>query len=157
VGALLLGDVPENRSQGDTYLDRLVKYIPTEIIALYLGATNVVPHTAKSNEMIALWVIAALTAICTPIYMYYATKEPDQPTLWSQIVISSIAFPVWVFAIGGPFQVTWPNWYPDNKWIAAIVISFATFLLGIYQPTDSPPDHRKPKMDEVTVTSVVGD
>ncbi|HEX4309900.1 MAG TPA: hypothetical protein VHZ25_07715 [Acidobacteriaceae bacterium] len=135
-GALFLGAAPDNQNRGDDYLDRLVKYIPAEIIALYLGASNVVPHSGRKNEVIALWVIAVLTTICTPIYMRYATKDwKTQPTLWSQVIISSIAFPIWVFAMGGPFEATWPNWYPNNKWIAAIVISFATFLAGIYQPT----------------------
>ncbi|HEY1502375.1 MAG TPA: hypothetical protein VGF88_22555 [Acidobacteriaceae bacterium] len=146
-GALFLGAAPDNQNRGDDYLDRLVKYIPAEIIALYLGASNVVPNTVWKNEVIALWVITAVTTICTPIYMRSATKDfKTQPTLWSQVIISSIAFPIWVFAMGGPFEVTWPHWYPNNKWIAAIVISFATFLAGIYKPDTKPPtDPNAPK------------
>jgi len=152
--SLWLGPAPakESAGQGESYVERLIKYIPSEIIALYLGASNVVPHSAK-NEKIALWVIAGLTAACTPVYMYYATREPNEPTLWSQIIISSIAFPIWVFAIGGPFEITFPSWYPDNRWIAAIVITFATFLLGIYQPagpvTDKPVKENAPSAPKV--------
>jgi len=119
----------------DDYLDRLVKYVPAEIIAVYLGATNVVPINDPSRWM-ALWVIAGLCVVCTPIYMYVATKQDGQPTLWSQIVISSIAFPVWVFAIGGPFRVF--SWYEEKQWIAAIAITFGTFLTGLYKPAPSP-------------------
>jgi len=125
----------------DDYLDRLLKYIPAEIVALYLGVTNVVPVTYVPGKTppekdpgywLALWIILALTAICTPIYMYFATREEGQPTLWSQIVISSIAFPIWAFAIGGPFQQF--HWYEGKRWIAAVVISFSTFLLGLVKP-----------------------
>ncbi len=115
----------------DGYIDRLVKYIPTEIIALYLGATNVVPFKDPSRWT-ALWIITGLCVVCTPIYMYVATKSEGQPTLWSQIAISSIAFPVWVFAIGGPFRLF--SWYDEKQWVAAIVITFGTFLAGLYKP-----------------------
>jgi hypothetical protein len=122
-------------AESDGYLDRLLKYIPTEIIALYLGATNIVPST-DSSYWTALWIIAALTALCTPIYMYFATREEGQPTLWSQIVISSIAFPIWVFAIGGPFRHF--SWYNEKHWIGAIAISFSTFAMGIHKPKQAP-------------------
>lgn len=118
-------------ASGDDYIDRLVKYIPTEIIALYLGAINVVP-AKDSSRILSLWIIAALCLICTPVYMYYATRKKGKPTLWSQITIGSIAFPIWVFAIGGPFAYL--SWYDDKRWIAAIVVTFATFIAGIYKP-----------------------
>jgi hypothetical protein len=138
--ALILGVSPKPVAYATTshlsiepegYLDRLVKYIPAEIIALYLGASNVVP-TQDADYHLALWTIAGLTTIATPIYMYFATREEGQPTLWSQIAISSLAFPVWVFAIGGPFESF--DWYAQKRWIAAIVITFATFIAGIYKP-----------------------
>jgi hypothetical protein len=119
----------------DGYLDRLVKYIPAEIIALYLGAANVVPSTDPSFHA-AIWIIAILTTLCTPIYMYFSTRETGQPTLWSQIVISSIAFPIWVFAIGGPFRFF--SWYEQKRWVGALVITFFTFLLGSYNPSPTP-------------------
>jgi hypothetical protein len=119
--------------EGDDYLDRLVKYIPSEIIALYLGVTNVAP----ADHWRALWIITILSVVCVPIYMYYATLSAGKP-LWSQVLISSIAFPIWVFAIGGPFRY-FHNWYPQNRWIAAVIISFSTFLLGVYKPKAAAP------------------
>lgn len=118
----------------DDYLDRLVKYIPSEVIALYLGVTNVAP----ADHWRALWIITVLATACVPIYMWYATQSAGRPTLWSQILISSVAFPIWVFAIGGPFRY-FHNWYPQNRWIAAVIISFSTFLLGVYKPKATPP------------------
>jgi len=122
-------------AESDGYLDRLIKYIPAEVIALYLGATNVVP-TTDSSYWSALWIITVLTALCTPVYMYFVTKADHQPTLWSQIIISSVAFPIWVFAIGGPFRHF--SWYNEKHWIAAIAISFGTFAIGIHKPKPAP-------------------
>lgn len=115
----------------DSYLDRLVKYIPSEIIALYLGVINVVP-TQDSSYWFSLWIIAIVTTIITPIYMYFATSEPGEPTAWTQITVSSVAFPIWVFATGGPF--TQFSWYKDKHWIAAVILTFSTFLIGIHMP-----------------------
>jgi hypothetical protein len=116
----------------DGYIDRLVKYIPSEIIALYLGVANVVPVTDPSYHL-ALWIVFGAATVCTPIYMYFVTQAADEPTLWSQIVISSIAFPIWVFAIGGPFRFL--SWYEGKHWVAAVVLTFATFLAGIHRPS----------------------
>ena len=115
----------------DGYIDRLLKYIPAEIVALYLGVTNVIPPPLKAHRA-ALWVVSVISALCVPLYMYLSTHKPNQPALWSQIVISSIAFPLWVFAIGGPFALH--PWYDNYRWIAAVTICFATFLFGLYAP-----------------------
>jgi hypothetical protein len=129
-----------NKSGGDGYIDRLLKYIPAEIIALYLGAANVVPVSDPSHphqQEIATWAIAALAALATPLYLYITTRKKGAPNVWSQIIIGSIAFPVWVFAIGGPFEMSWPSWYRQERWIGAIVIMFGTFLAALYEPDES--------------------
>src|SRR5271163_3714712 len=61
-GSLMLGgppstiteNAPESRAgaaQPDDYIARLVKYIPAEIIALYLGIANVIPTTDPSYKL----------------------------------------------------------------------------------------------------------
>lgn len=128
-----IGGVP---SQGpDGYIDRLLKYIPAEVIALYLGVINVIP-APQSDHKTALWVVSTISALCVPLYTYLATQKPHHGALWSQIVISSVAFPLWVFAIGGPFEQC--DWYVNYRWVAAVTICFATFLFGLYMPSPAP-------------------
>lgn len=115
----------------DGYIDRLLKYIPAEVIALYLGVTNVIPPPLHDHRK-ALWTVSVISALCVPPYMYVSTHNAARRTLWSQIVISSVAFPLWVFAIGGPFAQY--RWYENYRWVAAVIISFATFLFGLYVP-----------------------
>ncbi len=121
--------------QPDGYVDRLLKYIPAEVIALYLGVINVIPAPQADHKR-ALWVVSALSALCVPLYTFLATRKPHHGALWSQIVISSVAFPLWVFAIGGPFEQC--RWYVDYRWVAAVTICFATFLFGLYMPAPAP-------------------
>jgi hypothetical protein len=47
--------------------------------------------------------------------------------------LARVAFPVWVYAIGGPFELSFSG-YKQERWIGAIIIMFGTFLAGLYQP-----------------------
>jgi hypothetical protein len=137
VAGPLTRDVPERGlpvvvvTPPDGYIDRLLKYVPAEIIALYLGVTNVIPPPFHSHRR-SLWVVSVISALCVPFYMWMSTREPARKPLRSQIVISSVAFPLWVFAIGGPFAQY--GWYENYRWVAAVIITFTTFLFGLYLP-----------------------
>src|SRR5215468_647246 len=94
------GATPAASNAGDDYLGRLLKYIPAELIGLYLAARGVVPATERNIDRI-LWIVAAMTWLLVPIYLYFATSRNRQTALWWQIVLGTLAFPVWLFAIGG--------------------------------------------------------
>ena len=134
---LMLGDAPLVDTsqvpgiQPDDYVSKLAKAIPAEVIALYLGVINAVPVKDPSYKT-AVWTVAAVTALCTPLYMYLATREAGKPTSWPQIWIATGVFPIWVYATGGPFTTL--SWYEDKHWVGAIVLSFVTFLAAAYRP-----------------------
>jgi hypothetical protein len=134
-GGSAMGSAGAATGKGDGYIDRLIKYIPAEIIALYLGVVNVIPSPLGSHKN-ALWTVSAISAICVPVYMYLSTRQDGHGALWPQVVISSAAFPLWVFAIGGPFAQY--SWYDGYRWVGAVVICFATFLFGLYVPAPAP-------------------
>jgi hypothetical protein len=143
------GSSASDTGKGDGYIDRLIKYIPAEIIALYLGVVNVIPSPLGSHRN-ALWVVSVLSAICVPVYMYLSTRRDGQGALWPQVVISSVAFPLWVFAIGGPFAQY--SWYDGYRWVGAVVICFATFLFGLYIPAPAPAKRDAPSPPPVPAT-----
>jgi hypothetical protein len=47
-----------------------------------------------------------------------------------QVILGTIAFAVWVFALGGPFVLL--PWYKAN--IASLVLMFVTFGFGLIDP-----------------------
>jgi hypothetical protein len=115
----------------DDYLGRLVKYVPAEIIALYLTVAGVIPPDATGRpRTTALWVVFFACLALVPVFTWVATTRHGRPPLTAQVVISTLAFPIWVFAIGGPFASL--AWY--QPWIASVVLAFATTLMGLYQP-----------------------
>jgi hypothetical protein len=123
---LFLGEYAE------PYLGRLIGYIPSEMVALYLFSTGMAASGTRSShsKLLAYWVIFALVWVLTPLYMMFATKTKSKPPLRPQVILASLAFPVWVYATGGPFALC--NWY--RGWVASVVLAFVTVIFGMYRP-----------------------
>jgi hypothetical protein len=115
---------------GDDFLGRLVKYIPAELVGLYLAVRGVIPRDA---EPAVLWGVAMLSWIFVPVYFWFATTRDHERPLKEQILLATIAFPIWVFAIGGTPVTSWP-WYAAHQYVASIVLMFATVAFGLKQP-----------------------
>ncbi len=112
---------------GDDYLGRIAGYIPAEIIGLYLATSRAIP---AGEPQIASWIVFGINCLFVPLYFIFATARGDKKPLWPQVVLASIAFPVWVFAIGGPFEPL--GWY--RNWMASITLAFTTVGFGFYKP-----------------------
>src|SRR2546430_1233952 len=81
----------------DDFLGRLVKYIPAELVGLYVAARGVIPKTAEPS---VYWAVAGVTWLFVPVYFWFVTTRNKQKPLKTQILLATIAFPIWVFAIG---------------------------------------------------------
>src|SRR6266536_5891333 len=85
----------------DAYLDRLVKYIPSEVIATYLSLDLI---CRSAIEMWPGWLVLGFGCLATPVYLS-KISEVRKPV---QLLVSTLAFCVWVFALGGPFlRLSW--------------------------------------------------
>jgi len=112
--------VPER----DNYLSRLVKYIPAEVVALYL---TIDPLLRKGYPQELQWALLLFGLVVTPFYlMRLGNVRKTQ-----QLVISTLAFAVWVFAIGGPFGAL--DWYIKYPACPAIAVSVYTFLVPLIE------------------------
>ena len=82
----------------DTYRERLIKYIPVEVIVLFVaayGMTYAVLGTGPFFPQIARWIFL-VGLIGTPLYLWRAGQVTDPV----QLFISTLGFVVWVFALG---------------------------------------------------------
>jgi hypothetical protein len=114
---------------GDDYFGRLAKYIPAEIVALYLATKGVVP-AAEPDRITILCVIFWVCLVLTPIYLAVTTREGAKGPLWVQVILATIAFPVWVLAVGdGCFALP-----KGRAFIASLVLMFVTFIFGLIKP-----------------------
>ena len=97
------------------FLENLVKLIPAEIIALYAVLSGFVPEDLTGQLFITIPLF-----VLTPFYMYFAMKVSKV----GQIAISSVAFAVWLFAIGGPFAYF--PWY--EAWMGGALLALYTLI-----------------------------
>ncbi len=108
----------------DDYLTKLIKYIPSEIIALYITLFGIAT-TAKTEipfELIT-WLIFLIGVIGTLLYLWRIAKV----TNWLQLSISTISFVIWAFALGGPFANL--SWY--HPVYGALILPVYTFFIPI--------------------------
>jgi hypothetical protein len=110
----------------DDYLTRLLKYIPAETVAIWTVLSGIIigAGSAIATEPV-MWLIFIAIAILTPLYLWRITKV----TNGLQIGISTVAFVVWVFALGGPFALY--TWY--NPIYGALLLPIVTFAIPIVQ------------------------
>lgn len=110
----------------DEYTSRLLKFIPAEVVAVYLALDGVVKAAASQLPHKTLWVVFLVLLIATPLYLWRVAKVTKK----AQLVVSTVSFAVWVFTLGGPFAGL--SWYQPAY--GAMLLPLYTFLIPvIYQ------------------------
>ncbi len=110
----------------DKYIDRLFKYIPSELVAGYIFVLGVMQKLTEKGEIgVFQWGIFAIFCVLTPLYLLRIQKVKKI----SQHVISVLSFIVWVFAIGGPFALY--SWY--NPVYGEVLLPLFTFGIAIWE------------------------
>ncbi|MDY6805072.1 MAG: hypothetical protein SXA11_14870 [Cyanobacteriota bacterium] len=88
----------------DGYFDKLIKYIPTEIVGAWIAITGLIKSSSDVPAETILWVLFIVFIGLTVVYIGKQTAERNKPPATMQIAISTGAFIVWVFALGEPFS-----------------------------------------------------
>jgi hypothetical protein len=119
----------------DNYVDRVVKWLPAEVVAFWLAIDTFVRSSTTAPDQLSLrrmMLFVALIAgtVATPVWM----RRVRAIKKWDQLAISTAAFPLWVFASGGPFA-TW-DWYDTTgQTIAGFSLILFAFAATTYQPS----------------------
>ena len=106
-------DIPESHFQ--LFLMNLVKLIPAEIVAMYIILQTMVPAT-----LVGYLFISVPLFILLPFYLIYAMKIKRV----DQIALMTVAFVIWIFALGGPFIFF--AWY--EPWMASVLLAMFTLV-----------------------------
>ena len=109
----------------DSYTDRLTKYIPAEVVALYLTIDALV-RSSPHFPVALYWAVFLFCLFGTYLYLWRIEKVRKK----LQLHISGSAFVVWVFAIGGPFAHL--GWY--DPIYAGILLPMFTFSVALIEP-----------------------
>ena len=124
-------------STEDDYITKLLKYIPVEILGAYLFMQSVVNSNVTTRHAHAIWLLCLL--IGAGIFTYAYDRWVLSIIRPAQLLMSVLAFAVYVFAMGGWFATT--GWY--HQWYASIAVPTFVVLVGIMPvkplPTSAPP------------------
>lgn len=114
----------------DSYRDKLIKYIPAEVVSFYISADLLIRNSTSTtpNKQLFDWVVFGFLLLMTPVYLC----KLQGVKRWFQLFLSTLAFAVWVFAMGGPF-LHW-EWIVDNRIVGGLVLMAYTFVIPLIDP-----------------------
>ncbi len=110
----------------DTYLSRLLKYIPSEIVMVFISIEGVLRSTFASNPKRledGLWILSGVLLALTPIWLWRVMRVKKL----SHLFLSTLSLAVWMFAMGGPFTTF--DWYHPS--LGAVTLPLYTLLVPI--------------------------
>jgi hypothetical protein len=146
--------VRENVRSADDYLQKVVKYIPAEVIAIYAAGMGAIEASFESSCLMLKWygsVWFLLLLVLTPLWMMFALRETDSAGLVIrppafQIATACFAYAVWAYAQGTGVVI----WLGDDcstpgvenliykPAIGSLMLMLTTFLIpileGIFNP-----------------------
>lgn len=120
-GAANKGETP------DTYADKVVKYIPSDVVAAWVPVSGIVRGAASDiNATVVMWVAFVVGVVVTAAWTWKQTRVAGMTTPTKQILISTCAFGVWVIALGAPFNL--------NPVIGSLLLIGYTLVVGLFDP-----------------------
>jgi hypothetical protein len=99
--------MPREIKEDQNYKDKLLKLIPSEIVAAYLVILGILSNeeiTIQETNITAIvhWVVFGFILLLTPVYL----RKFQNVMKISQLVLTSVSFIIWSYSLGGPFSVS---------------------------------------------------
>ena len=122
--------------QENSFLQVLLKLIPSEVIAVFIFVQGVMPGK--------LWPHLIMTVVLiglTPLYLSMAAGVKSR----TQLVLSTLSMMVWIYAMGtGPLRFVRPPYY--EPWHGAVLLAVWTLVppMLLTQKPDQPEGARRP-------------
>ena len=118
----------------ETYLERIAKYVPAEVLAFFIFINAILEQAGKTGgkgaAMAGLPVTTGALAVgllLTPLFVWYVRQEGDA---WiTNAVVSTAAFPFWAYVLGA---VAFDGFWDGN--LAAILLATFTVVSGLVAP-----------------------
>lgn len=117
----------------DTYSDKLLKYIPADVVGAWVAVTGLVgsqTDMTPQTQHTILWVAFVVGLGLTAWWTLKQTAAPGRPPATGQTLISTVSFAVWVFALGAPFD------FPKQKFYGSILLILYTLVVARITPKE---------------------
>ena len=120
-------------NNSDEYFGKIVKYIPTEIVAGYVALSGFIKALPMRLQFGWFCFVTLVLLLLTPVYLWRSTQGASSSH--THAVAGTIAFAAWVFATGGlfeRFQVTETGgWY--HRAMGSIVLVLVCLSLPLIE------------------------
>lgn len=127
MGAVAALEAPAPAVTEDTYKDKLLKFIPADVIAIYLTLHSLVPVLPDTApKKVLYWIIFGLILLITIPWQGKVAKIGK----WAQIWVGFGAFIVWAITVGDPFTHENFAWYYPAY--GAMILALYTFLIPLF-------------------------
>lgn len=122
-----------SQKEEDTYRDRLVKYIPADIVAIYLALTRLVKTAQPDTVPITTieWVVFGVILALTIPWQRKVVKVKKR----QQVAIGTVAFMFWAISLGDPFDISWKGWY--RPLYGTMGLMLYTFMIPLFEAESS--------------------
>jgi hypothetical protein len=119
----------------DTFFDKVVKYIPTDIVSAWVAVKGVVDAAAMASKNSVMWVCFVAFVVLTALWTLKQTAVPGKPPAVTQTAVSTVAFVVWAVALGEPFAGLLG---PQNQSLyGSLLLIFFTLVVGLITPKEA--------------------
>jgi len=115
----------------DSYFDKVVKYIPADVVAAWVAVTGLVSSARDVPRQAILWVAFGIGLVLTALWTWKQAAAPGQRPPLTQAIISTGAFAVWVFSLGGPFQHV-----PGQPVYGSLLLILYTLVVALIDPKE---------------------
>lgn len=100
----------KRKKDENSYVKKVIKYIPAEITAFYIAITALLKSFQESIPLETwLWGVAGALCFLSPFWILLALSEGkkenlSKPSTIFRAIVAPFAFASWVFALGGPYE-----------------------------------------------------
>ncbi len=121
--------------QENTFLQVLLKLIPSEVIAVFIFIQGVMPRLLLPHLIVAVLLVAM-----TPLDLARAAGVRSR----SQLVVSTLSLVVWIYAMGiGPFRFLHAPYY--EPWHGAVALAVWTLVPPMFLTRSADKDGPAPR------------
>ncbi len=108
------------------YLERIIKMIPAEVIALYMVGSGVIPETETLGLLI--WTVVCLIGVVALRIKYTKDVQENLSADRIHVIISAVAFIIWIYNLGGAFV----EYNLHIPYIGKLLVLAWTFFVPIF-------------------------
>lgn len=133
IPASKLGTRTQGKAAGDDYLDRVAKYVPAEVLGVYLAAQSLIVAGSDPGSPRRKWSFAIVALVLTVLTPLYLRQRAERGQPWRKHgIVGTISFLVWAYAMAEAARTF--GFY--DGLIAGIVVLLFSAVSGLVLPVE---------------------